>query len=655
MKKTILLIVSIIFYCFHSTAQVPQSFKYQAVARDASGEVIADQKVSFQISILQSSETGTSVYSETHVDSTNQFGLVTLEIGTGTTTDDFTAIDWGNDAYFIQIEMDATGGTSYTLIGTSQLLSVPYALYAKSAGNGFSGSYNDLTNKPTLFDSTWTSITEKPTTIEGYGITDAFNGTWVSLTGKPTTIAGYGITDFDFTGVTTNDLLKFDGTKWTKFTPNYLTSEVDGSVTNEIEMPTNAVAGDMSYFDGTNWIRVPKGTVGQILTMDATNVPYWQNGSAFSNPIAPTATALAASNVLMNSVTFNGTVNANGFSTMVQFEYGTTIEYGSIVDLGGTNRTPVIGNTNTNVSENINALLANTEYHFRLKTSNAVGVTYSDDLTFTTSGAAPTVTSLAATSIISVGAKLNGTVNANGFNTTVSFDYGTNTGYGSSATATQSSVTGNTDTDVEATITGLTLGTTYHFRVKAVNALGTIYGSDMTFIAAYGIGENINGGFVFYIDGTDLHGLVCAPTDQSTGAIWGCIGTLITGADGIAVGTGNQNTIDIVNGCSTAGIAARLCNDLDLNGYTDWFLPSIDELGLMYTNLYLNELGHLGGLESYSYYSSSEYNSDWAWFYNFGIYSHPRCYGGAQGEGANKDGYDGVIYKPSHVRAVRAF
>ena len=116
-------------------AQAPQSFKYQAVARDANGDVIANQKVSFQISILQGSESGTAVYTETHVDSTNQFGLVTLEIGTGTTIDDFTGIDWSNNAYFIQIEMDASGGTSYTLMGTSQLLSVPYALHAKTAEN----------------------------------------------------------------------------------------------------------------------------------------------------------------------------------------------------------------------------------------------------------------------------------------------------------------------------------------------------------------------------------------------------------------------------------------------------------------------------------------------------------------------------------------
>ena len=131
-------------------AQAPQSFKYQAVARNASGEVIANQQVSFQISILQGNESGTAVYTETHADSTNQFGLVTLEIGTGTTTNDFTAIDWGNDTYFIQIEMDASGGTSYTLMGTSQLLSVPYAIYADSAGNTFSGNYIDLANIPDL-------------------------------------------------------------------------------------------------------------------------------------------------------------------------------------------------------------------------------------------------------------------------------------------------------------------------------------------------------------------------------------------------------------------------------------------------------------------------------------------------------------------------
>ncbi|MBA7534149.1 hypothetical protein ES705_26395 [subsurface metagenome] len=159
MKK---LFYSIIILLLSTTvfAQAPQSFKYQAVVRDVSGEIIADQQVSFQISILQNSASGTAVYTETHFDSTNQFGLVTLEIGTGTTTDDFIGIDWSNDAYFIQIEMDATGGTSYTLMGTSQILSVPYALHAKSAENTFSGDYNDLINKPEIPDTLSDLVTD---------------------------------------------------------------------------------------------------------------------------------------------------------------------------------------------------------------------------------------------------------------------------------------------------------------------------------------------------------------------------------------------------------------------------------------------------------------------------------------------------------------
>jgi len=117
-------------------AQSPEAFKYQAIARDASGNVIANQNVSFRISILKTSETGTPVYVETHNLTTNNFGLANLNIGEGSpVSGNFSTIDWATDKYFIKVEMDATGGTSYQHIGTSQLLSVPYALYAKEAAN----------------------------------------------------------------------------------------------------------------------------------------------------------------------------------------------------------------------------------------------------------------------------------------------------------------------------------------------------------------------------------------------------------------------------------------------------------------------------------------------------------------------------------------
>lgn len=130
--------VTLILAClaFATWAQSPQSFKYQAIARDANGDVYANQAIGMQISILQTSATGTNVYTETHTVTSNAFGLINLEIGSGNVVSgDFSTIDWGNDLYFVQVEMDPAGGNNYQLMGTSQLLSVPYALHAASATN----------------------------------------------------------------------------------------------------------------------------------------------------------------------------------------------------------------------------------------------------------------------------------------------------------------------------------------------------------------------------------------------------------------------------------------------------------------------------------------------------------------------------------------
>jgi len=126
----------------------------------------------------------------------------------------------------------------------------------------------------------------------------------------------------------------------------------------------------------------------------------------------------------------------------------------------------------------------------------------------------------------------------------------------------------------------------------------------------YAIGDTgPAGGIVFYVTALGHHGLEAAPTDQavpsSPGAQWGCIGTDIPGADSTAIGTGKQNTTDILAGCATAGIAARLADDFTLNGYDDWFLPSKDELNELFVNRLV-----VGGFPSdpilFFYWSSSE-------------------------------------------------
>jgi hypothetical protein len=114
-------------------AQAPEKISYQAVVRNASNELITEAGVGMQISILKDGATGTAVYVERHFPTTNASGLVSLEIGMGTViSGDFAAIDWANGSYFVKTETDVNGGASYTISGTSQLLTVPYALHAKT-------------------------------------------------------------------------------------------------------------------------------------------------------------------------------------------------------------------------------------------------------------------------------------------------------------------------------------------------------------------------------------------------------------------------------------------------------------------------------------------------------------------------------------------
>ncbi len=133
MKTRLFTLLASVLFSALSFAQAPEGFKYQAVIRDASGAILVNQSVGIQMIIHQTTASGTAVYTETFSSTTNNYGLVNLEIGTGTTMDDFSIIDWASGPYFIETAADLTGGTTYSTMGTSQLMSVPYALYAKTA------------------------------------------------------------------------------------------------------------------------------------------------------------------------------------------------------------------------------------------------------------------------------------------------------------------------------------------------------------------------------------------------------------------------------------------------------------------------------------------------------------------------------------------
>lgn len=133
-------ILGLFLFTSAGNAQAPEKMSYQAVIRDASNALVVNQTVGMQISILQGTVDGSAVYIETQSASTNANGLVSIEIGAGSISfGSFETIDWSNGPYFVKSETDPAGGTNYTISGTSQLLSVPYALYAKTSGSSIPG------------------------------------------------------------------------------------------------------------------------------------------------------------------------------------------------------------------------------------------------------------------------------------------------------------------------------------------------------------------------------------------------------------------------------------------------------------------------------------------------------------------------------------
>ncbi|MBU1717678.1 MAG: hypothetical protein KKA07_01265, partial [Bacteroidetes bacterium] len=160
MRKQVILLAGLLFAALMAVAQAPQTFKYQAAARNTQGDIMANKLVSFRISILSDSPIGNAVYVETHNTATNEYGLVTLVIGSGTpVSGSMTTIDWGSAEYFLKTEIDLTGGSSYDFVGTSQLLSVPYAFYAETAANAADDFDKDASNELQTISKTGNTVT----------------------------------------------------------------------------------------------------------------------------------------------------------------------------------------------------------------------------------------------------------------------------------------------------------------------------------------------------------------------------------------------------------------------------------------------------------------------------------------------------------------
>jgi hypothetical protein len=563
--KRIIFTLFIAIFCISLKSQTPGSFSYQAIVRNGTGGAIADQSVSYRFTILFGSTSGSVVYIEKHNVTTNQFGMVTLAVGNGTDkTGDISTINWGAGTYFLKVEIDAAGGTSYVDMGTTQLLSVPYALHAKTA--------ESITGGATIAPPTAT--VQAASNIQSFSAT--LNGV-VNGKGFSTEV------EFEY-GLTTAY------TSWAYSNPNPVTGGSDVAVSAEL---TGLQSATLYHF--------------RIIASNAINKIYSGDLTFTTAPSSPILTTGAVSSITGTSASGGGDISHDGGSPVT----ARGVCYGTAPEPSLSNSYTTNGSGTGAFTSNISGLTPGTIYYVRAYATNGIGTAYGNELNFKTA-TVPTVTTSAATAVNGTTAKAGGTITNDGGSTvTVS---------GLCWSTSPIPTTANSfNTSFTADMTGLIPGTVYYVRAYATNIAGTGYGIQISFNSGQVIGSMYAGGLVFYNDGNG-HGLVCADVDQSNGTAWGCgapspgllIGTTLPGLN-----TGAANTAAIVALCTTPGIAAQLCQDLVLNTFSDWYLPSKDELYLMYSNLYTKSLG--GFVINGYYWSSTEIGSEYAWIQRFAV------------------------------------
>lgn len=362
----------------------------------------------------------------------------------------------------------------------------------------------------------------------------------------------------------------------------------------------------------------------------------------------PILTTSAVKDITKYSATSGGNITSDdGVSVLTRGVCWSTLTNPSIALATITNDGSGIG---TFISS-ITGLSVNTTYYIKSYATTSKGTVYGNEISFKTSP--PTIPVLNTIVVASIGgttARSGGNITNDGgapiMNRGVCWGINQNPTIGNGNESSSGAGTGV----YTSPIMNLAPNTTYYLRAYATNSVGIAYGNEVNFTTKptsdLAIGQSYQGGIIAYflmpgdpnfITG-ETHGLIIAAMDQSTGAPWGCESTPIASANGLTLGTGYQNTINIIAECPTPGIAAKICYDLELEGYTDWYLPSRDELQLIYLNR-----SRIGGFSDDSYWTSSQ-SSTWAYYQEF------TC-----PEGIN--GCCGIYYKSYNfsVRAIRSF
>jgi hypothetical protein len=584
---------------------------FQGVARTSNNVILASQAITIKLSILQGSATGTADYTETRRVTTNAQGLFTAVIGdTGaiSTLGNFTTINWKLSPKFLKIEMDAAAGTNFITMGTTQFQYVAYAQFAKSV---------DAENIVGIV----------PVTLGGTGVN--------SLTGLKTALTLNNVNN-------TTDLTKPIST----LTQTALDLKLNAADTSKYTKQTYTDSALLTKLSITG-----NAATASTATKLATSRNI--NGVAFDGSGDITVTADAGT---LTGTTLKSTITGSSLTSV-----------GTLANLTVTNAIAgsITGNAATATTATTATSAGTASTATKLATSrniNGVAFDGSGDITVTADAGTLTGTSLKSTitgsSLTSVG-------------TIASLSTGsiTNSGkiiVGATSAASASAVLEASSTTqgflpprmtraqrnaINTPASGLVVwcnncGAVGELQVYSENATWTnLSGTAAAGVYTPTIGEAYQGGKVAYVlqlgdpgyDPTTPHGLIAATLDQSTGIHWFNNNDYTrTGATGTEIGTGlsNTNTTITSQGATATSYAAGLARAYAGGGYTDWYLPSKDELN----KLYLNRIA-IGRFADASYWSSTESEDDFAWLQDFAI--------GTQLNYSK----DGAYY----VRAIRAF